>query len=416
MATGGSVQLSLTRSASGGVSPPFSRLALNGKLELPALSTVGLFAGIGGIEAGLEKVGHETTALCEIDEGAVAVLEKHFPGVPVHRDVTALKSVPRGAQLLTAGFPCQDLSQAGQTKGISGARSGLVGHVFRLLEKRKVPWILIENVPFMMQLGRGRALDVIICELEQLGYRWAYRVVDTLAFGLPQRRERVFLLASRKGDPRAVLFADDAGEPPPRRPTRRRAFGFYWTEGVRGLGTAVDAVPTLKGGSALGIPSPPAIVLPSGRVVTPDIRDAERLQGFEPDWTLPAQSKRRRAGHRWKLVGNAVTVNVAEWIGFRLRAPGEYDSSWDVPLPRGTRWPNAAWGNGSQRFASRVSRQPFAVEGPPIHKFLQFEKRDLSERATGGFLRRLRSGSLRRPDWFERLLEQHIEKMTRREG
>ncbi len=58
---------------------------------------------------------------------------------------------------------------------------------------------------------------------------------------------------------------------------------FYGTERVRGLGTAVDGVPTLKGGSAVGIPSPPAIVLASGRVVTPDIRGAERMQGFDAD-------------------------------------------------------------------------------------------------------------------------------------
>ena len=109
----------------------------------------------------------------------------------------------------------------------------------------------------MLQLSKGRALALILDELERLEYRWAYRVVDTLAFGLPQRRQRVFLVATRIGDPRGVLLVDDAGEPPPRVPSSRTAFGFYWTEGIRGLGWAVDAVPTLKGGSTIGIPSPP---------------------------------------------------------------------------------------------------------------------------------------------------------------
>ena len=95
------------------------------------------------------------------------------------------------------------------------------------------------------------------------------------------------------------------------------ACGFYWTEGIRGLGWAVDAVPTLKGGSTIGIPSPPAMVFPLGLVGKPDVRDAERMQGFVADWTQPAESV-VRAGHRWHLVGNAVTVDVATWIGERL--------------------------------------------------------------------------------------------------
>jgi DNA (cytosine-5)-methyltransferase 1 len=378
------------------------------------LQTAGLFAGIGGIELGLDNAGHRTEFLCELDTGALAVLRKRFPDLDPHPDVTTLRALPSGIELLTAGFPCQDLSQAGNTVGIEGARSGLVGHVFRLLEQRRVPWVLIENVPFMLQLGRGKALDVILSELERLGYRWAYRVVNTLAFGLPQRRERVFLLASPQSDPRDVLLVDDAGEPEQIRPTRDRSFGFYWTEGIRGLGAAVDSIPTLKGGSTIGIPSPPAVILPSGRVVTPLIHAAERLQGFEAGWTDPAEEVVRH-GYRWKLVGNAVTVTVAEWIGRRLRSPGEYDSSWDSPL-RGTPWPRAAWGDSTGRFESRVSAWPRAVVGQPFHEFVPSEdRRDLSARATIGFLGRLRSSSLRRPSWFEPALERHYERMTRTE-
>ncbi|MEY4551587.1 MAG: hypothetical protein RL685_7782, partial [Pseudomonadota bacterium] len=287
----------------------------------PPLRSAGLFAGIGGIELGLGRSGHQTELLCECDPGASAVLGERFPGVRLHADVRTLERLPRGIELLSAGFPCQDLSQAGRTAGISGARSGLVHEVFRLLRVRKIPWLLIENVPFMLQLGRGEALAVILSELESLGYRWAYRVVNSRAFGLPQRRLRVYLVAAREADPRTVLFADEAGPPPAQDVQERPACGFYWTEGIRGLGWAEDGVPTLKGGSSLGIPSPPAIVLPDGRVVTPDIRDAERLQGFAADWTLPAQTAVRR-GQRWKLVGNAVTVDVAAWIGERLRNPG----------------------------------------------------------------------------------------------
>src|SRR2546428_8489905 len=276
-----------------------SKLSSKGK---GSLATVGLFAGVGGIEEGLRRARHETLLLCENDRSAWAVVDERFPGIQRHSDVRTLTRLPRETELLAAGFPCQDLSQAGRTAGINGTRSSLVAHVFRLLQSRRIPWVLLENVPFMLQLGRGRALEVIIGELERLGYRWAYRVLDSRAFGLPQRRERVFLLASRLEDPRDPLLASDVGVPVPET-AEGKACGFYWTEGIRGLGWAVDAIPTLKGGSTIGIPSPPAIVLPSGKIVTPHLKDGERMQGFLPDWTLPAESVAKR-GHRWKLVGH----------------------------------------------------------------------------------------------------------------
>ena len=115
--------------------------------------------------------------------------------------------------------------------------------------------------------------------LGQRGFRWAYRVVDTRSLGPPQRRRRVFMLASRDDDPRDVLFADDSG-PLPEVSSDGIAYGFSRTEGTRGLGWGIDAVPTLKGGSTVGIPSPPGIGMPDGSIVFPEVRDAERLQGF----------------------------------------------------------------------------------------------------------------------------------------
>ncbi|MFJ9743637.1 DNA cytosine methyltransferase, partial [Streptomyces sp. NPDC101166] len=85
---------------------------------------VGLFAGIGGLELGLAAHGWRSELLCEIDTGAQAVLAAHFPGVPLHSDMTKLRALPSGIELVAAGFPCQDLSQAGRTAGITGSRSG----------------------------------------------------------------------------------------------------------------------------------------------------------------------------------------------------------------------------------------------------------------------------------------------------
>jgi DNA (cytosine-5)-methyltransferase 1 len=121
--------------------------------------------------------------------------------------------------------------------------------------------VLLENVPFMLQLDNSNATH----NLTIGNYRGP--IVDSRAFGLPQRRQRVFSSRPANGS---------------RKNHRGKACGFYWTEGVRGLGWAVDAVPTLKGGSTIGIPA------------TPDIRDAERMQGFPTDWTLPAATSGNR--------------------------------------------------------------------------------------------------------------------------
>jgi DNA (cytosine-5)-methyltransferase 1 len=374
------------------------------------LSAAGLFAGIGGIELGLRAAGHETQLLCEVDPAARAVLDVRFPWIKKHGDIRKLSAIGRSVELVAAGFPCQDLSQAGMTAGIRGASSGLISEVLRLLERRQVPWLLLENVPFMLRLRRGSGLDVIVSALEKLRYKWAYRVVDTLAFGLPQRRLRVYLLASRGEDPREVLFADEAA--PHADPTSYRsvACGFYWTEGIRGLGWAVNAVPTLKGGSTVGVPSPPAVLMPDGRVVTPSIEDAERLQGFPAEWTRPAEGVAKR-GLRWKLVGNAVSVPVARWVGYRLAYPGDILLRDVRPLPRGARWPLAGFNIGTGRFSNTLSTWPKAVRRNPLQTFLSPDAEPLSRRATAGFLGRTRRAKLRFPPGFLEAIEAHLRNM-----
>ena len=369
-----------------------------------------LFAGVGGIELGLERTGHETAVLCENDPSAVAVLKERFPGVPHHADVRDM-TLPPGIDLVTAGFPCQDLSQAGQTRGIEGGNSGLVTHVFRMLDETFVPWVFIENVPFMLQLARGEAMEFVVRELERRDYRWAYRVVDSRAFGLPQRRRRVYLLAAKEGigDPAELLFHQDGGPPGPMSHVGH-ACGFYWTEGTRGLGWAVNATPTLKGGSGLGIPSPPALWLPDGRIVKPSLQDAERLQGFPANWTKPAE-KVGRASLRWKLVGNAVTVDAAEWIGRALSSRQGSLPLGAARLDRKGAWPRAAFGSKSGRWRMGVSEWPVRKASPPLESFLRHEPILLSHRATAGFVGRLKRSSLRYPPEFLLALETHLERM-----
>lgn len=370
----------------------------------------GIFSGIGGFELGLSAANHEAVLLCEIWAPARAVLTARFPTTELTDDVTALPGLPSETDAIVAGFPCQDLSQAGLTAGIDGKRSSLVGHVFRLLDQRRVPWVVLENVSFMLHLERGRALGTLVGALEERGYRWAYRVVSSRSF-LPQRRERVVLVATTtEVDPATILFADDVVPPKLDTSLSTHGHGFYWTEGIRGLGWAPDGFPTLKNGSTVGIPSPPALMLPDGSVIVPDIRDAERLQGFSAGWTAPAEGV-ARSSLRWSLIGNAVTVPVAAWLGGRLATPGEFDRSRDRSLARDVRWPKAARFDGRERMAVEIGMYPVWSDRPSIVEFLDYPGKALSARATRGFLSRTERSSLRFQPGFKERLRAHLDKM-----
>lgn len=366
-----------------------------------------LFSGVGGLDFGLSQAGHETLVFSENWAPAAAVLSKRFPGVPNQGDIARLRSLPRETELVTAGFPCQDLSQAGKTAGIGGRKSGLVDHVFRLVDKEKPKWVLLENVPFMLQLDNGSAMTRLVSEFEEKDYRWAYRVVNTLGF-LPHRRERVFFLASREGNPADILLVDEVQPAEVLTKLETHAHGFYWTEGTRGLGWGKDCVPTLKNGSTVGIPSPPAILQTNGVIITPGIRDAERLQGLPANWTKSAEEV-ARASFRWSLVGNAVSAPVANWIGRRLAKPAEYDRSRDGKVLDGIQWPRAAWFDGACRREVHVSSFPKWKSRKPLQNFLKFPAALLSPRATAGFLSRIEKSSLHFVPGFKDRVRAHLQ-------
>lgn len=365
------------------------------------MRVVGLFAGCGGLDLGFRREGWHHVLLCEVRASARAVLSSRFADVPLAGDVRGLRALPE-VDVVTAGFPCTDLSQAGRKRGIGGPASGLVGEVFRLVRaSRRRPALVLENVENLLHLGRGEALARLLSELEDLGYRWAWRVVDSRAVGVPQRRRRFVLVAAVDPDPAGVLLADEADEPDPAT-FRGDCFGFYWTEGLRGVGWVVDGVPPLKGGSGVGIPSPPAVWVPGApsgrRFVVPGVEDAERLQDLPVGWTAPAGSR-----ERWRLVGDAVTVGVASWVARRLASPG---SPSRAPARRRCL---AAWGGRGRVVPVGLSAWPLRLAYRHLSDVVDLERASaLSARAASGFLARARRSRLRFAEGFLADVEEHV--------
>jgi DNA (cytosine-5)-methyltransferase 1 len=362
------------------------------------MAVVGLYAGIGGFELGFQAAGYEPLLLADKDEHCQKVLAVRFPKARVEGDVRDITALPRGTSIVTAGFPCQNLSMAGDKVGLEGGKTRDVQHMFDLIGRGSRPTLAIENVNFLLHVARGNAMAELVRSIEELGYSWAYRVVNALAFGLPQRRRRVFFVASMTLDPRTVLFADEAGDPPSLAAATDRPIGFYWTEGRSGVGTTVDGVPPIKIASTVGIPSAPAVLFPDGKVLTPSIEACERLQGFPPGWTDLEYGIRRSP--RWRMVGNAVSVPAARWLAGRIRVPGDV---LDLPLQaftKGAPWPRAAFGSTDGWFAVDASEYPVRTSPPSIETYRDDSWKPLSARALRGFIARAEEGGLRFPDGF----------------
>lgn len=364
---------------------------------------VSLFSGAGGFEVGLGD-SHETILVNDTAIGAQDLLQHRFADIRLIKDVRDIAPGDvRAADALVAGFPCQDVSIVGGQRGLAGTRSALVEHVFRLATATRPAHILLENVQSIRFVHGGRVLLYLMHAAEQLGYAWAYRTLDSRAFGLPQKRRRFYFIASREMDPGEVLLSDAGMALPEVTPIQSLPLGFYWTEGRSGHGLTVDAIPTLKTGSSIGIPSPPAVLFPDGGVKIPSIETAERFQGFPEGWTEAAPPRLR-----WGLVGNAVSVPVIRWIGEQMASPAPWDRKLSSPMPANPTWPLAAWGDGrGLRLAVNVQEAPSSlVLGRISHG--EYSWTDLSNRALSGFVKRARESRLRYPEGFLERLEARL--------
>lgn len=315
-----------------------------------------LFSGIGGIDLGLERAGMEAAWQCEANERAQNVLRYHWPNVKLFDDVRTInkgENACESVELICGGFPCQDLSVAGNRRGLAGERSGLFYEFIRLASELAPSWLLFENVPGLLSSNEGRDMGAVLTALGDLGYWWAYRVLDAQYFGLAQRRRRVFIVASSRADRSSaarVLF--EAGASNLDSPTRSEeghcpsgelaycltssgASGYdvaaqqgnlvfspanlQWGRGAEPryeLAGTIDAHAHKSPAHAHHVQQserPNAL-----RRLTP--LECERLQGFPDYWTLQSATGPQKDRWRYFQLGNAVAVNVAEWIGKRIVA------------------------------------------------------------------------------------------------
>lgn len=368
-----------------------------------------LFAGIEGFGHGLEQAGLSVRWQCEADPRCVEVLERHYPTIERFPDVTTAEPGP--VDLVCAGWPCQDLSVAGNRRGLAGERSGLFWEFARIVGELRPEWVLGENVPGLLSSHDGRDMGEVVRTLVELGYGVVWRVLDAQYFGVAQRRRRVFLVGRLGGRPPAEVLFDRASlsrHPPTRSeagagvaPTLEA--GANRTGGDRPPGTTADTATSLiayplstkhrdgdcqdtcvthpltastgsedgtgrmpplvafncqqdpisdpaiatgtSGGADRAVlafdttqithpenrcnpqpgdPShplasgahPPAITGSIPRRLTPT--ECERLQGFPDDWTATGSNGPIADDPRYRMLGNAVAVPVARWIGTRL--------------------------------------------------------------------------------------------------
>jgi len=204
-------------------------------------------SGIEAASVAWEPLGWKASFLSEIDKFPRAVLSHHYPKVPLHGDFTTIQAGDYDPiDLLVGGTPCQSFSVAGLRGGLADGRGNLALEYLKLAQRLRPKWLVWENVPGVLSSAGGRDFGSILGGLVELGYGFAYRVLDAQYFGVPQRRRRVFVVGCA-GDWRraaAVLFERHSlqGHSPPRREAGQRAAPTISarTEGGGGLGTDFD--------------------------------------------------------------------------------------------------------------------------------------------------------------------------------
>ena len=256
------------------------------------LRVLDLFSGIGGFSLGLERTGgFETVAFCEIEAFPRKVLAKHWPKVPCYEDVRELTGAKLAADgiavdVITGGFPCQDISVAGKQAGISNdTRSGLWSEIARLVGELRPRFVIVENVAALLSGPReqpGGWMGRILGDLAEIGYDAEWHCIPAAYVGAPHRRDRVWIVAypKQKQRVRAIFIEDNGTESPGVKSPKRREDGLRFKMGS-------------PGGSV------------SNRWM--DKPDSKRVVNGFSDWP-----------YRLGACGNAVVPQVVELIGHSI--------------------------------------------------------------------------------------------------
>lgn len=268
---------------------------------------VELFAGVGGFRLGLERAGHEVVWANEWSPAACDIYDKNFPGRINRQDITTVSTddIP-DHDFLVGGFPCQAFSMAGKRRGFDDTRGTLFFDIARILRDKRPAYLLLENVKGLLTHDSGKTFSTILGVLADLGYVCEWGVLNSENHGVPQSRERVFIVGYLRDSPRPETLFEGLytlkGSSPKDRPKGARVSGR-------------DSLPTLRATEHKRGDSQTIVLEKDGRFRWLTPLECERLQGFPDNWTEGvAQSE------RLKQMGNAVTTNVIYEIAKRLPA------------------------------------------------------------------------------------------------
>ena len=279
------------------------------------LKVLDLFSGIGGFSLGLERTGgFETVAFCEIEKFPQKVLAKHWPGVPIYEDVrnvTAkqLRSDGIIPNVITGGFPCQDISVAGNQKGIGeGTRSGLWSECARLVGEIRPDYAIFENVTALLSGADGKWFERVLWDLSEVGYDAEWHCIPASELGAHHHRDRVWIISYPAGGKQSIRINGGKFERSktitPKRSERTSGRGsdtiFPDTNSKRGCGG------NASGENASDVRQ--SLVCQRKHLRRMEIWNAEpnvgRVANGIPDRT-----------HRLKGLGNAVVPQIPELIG-----------------------------------------------------------------------------------------------------
>ena len=284
--------------------------------------TVGsLFAGIGGLDLGLERAGHTVRWQVEANPYCQRILAKHWPHVPCYPDVTQLTGTELApVDLICGGFPCQPVSVAGPQKGADDDR-WLWPHFARLLGVLRPRYVLLENVPGLLTTNGGHAFGAILADLAECGYDAEWDHLPAAGVGAPHLRYRVFLVAYLHGTSGTAPHADRDGV----REQRERHGQQYPEPGASESGDVRQAVADAQeldqratlADAADQSQSGGSLYAGAGASLSEFARSHQWWES-EPDVGRVAHGVPHRVD-RLKALGNAVVPQVAEWLGRRLQ-------------------------------------------------------------------------------------------------